>query len=321
MSVYRPKASTGRDPIGKFHGFFRSPQQQLSDRACDNVSRAMSFDPKIRNSPQPLRLPQAKSTTAEKPAVSAPKREGVPSLGARRGQLLRARRRRAVSGTRRGAAVRGGVADDSGRRLKRGGVADDSVGRSVPGEVADDSGFAARRGGVADDSIGRAVTPARPSRAGVKPKKGVPDDSIGRAIRKKGVPDDCIGDSVRDSLVGPVDNPQYVKARDALYAQLESPSYLASAGRSGVGDLIRAKVLQSSVFHKLPTAQQASLAERHEPPRRRRPAPLGRAGRAGARGADGQGRRGQDAHLQPGAAGHPAAELDARGRRRRRRSC
>ncbi len=217
----------------------------------------MSFDPKIRNSPQPLRLPQAKSTTAEKPAVSAP-REKESSLGHAVDSSFEPSTPRGQKYAE-GRAVRGGVADNSGLRRKRGGVADDSVGRAVQGEVADNSGLRLKRGGVADDSIGRAVIARSTVKGGIKPKKGVPDDSIGRTIRKKGVPDDSIGDSVRDSLVGPVDNPQYLKARDALYAQLESPSYLASAGRSAVGDLVRAKVLQSSVFHKLPTAQQASL--------------------------------------------------------------
>jgi hypothetical protein len=135
--------------------------------------------------------------------------------------------------------TRGGVADDSvgtgdnsGARTTRGGVADDSVGtgdpsgaRSTRGGVADDSvgtgsdsGARTRRGGVTDDSVGTNDPSGARTRRG-----GVTDDSVGRS-RRGGVTDDSVG-----VTVGPDTNPADVAAREALYKQIETPSYLTKA--------------------------------------------------------------------------------------------
>jgi hypothetical protein len=125
-----------------------------------------------------------------------------------------------------GRRVRGGVADDSvgtgddsGARTRRGGTTDDSVG------TGDDSGARTRRGGTTDDSVGTGDdSGARTRRGGVTDDSVGGNDPAGARGKRGGVTDDSVG-----VTVGPDTNPADVAAREALYKQIETPSYLTKA--------------------------------------------------------------------------------------------
>ena len=191
----------------------------------------MPIDPKIRTGASPIRLPTTTPSPVVKPQVtplpvqpkgfgasstfdaghpSTIKRDGVPddSVG-----------RRSAAGVvddgvgRRTAA---GVVDDGvGRRLASG-VVDDGVGRRTAAGVVDDGVGRKKAGGVVDDGVGR------------KKAGGVVDDGVGRT-GAKGVIDDGVGQAEVDSLVGRNDTPDSLALRNAIFARLETPSFLKGA--------------------------------------------------------------------------------------------
>ncbi len=92
--------------------------------------------------------------------------------------------------------------------------------RGVGGPAASPPGF------DANSDYGEANRGARTAE-GRRKRGGTDDDSIGRR-KRGGTDDDSIGfgNVVLDSLVGPDNDPSRLALRDALYARLETPSYL-----------------------------------------------------------------------------------------------
>jgi hypothetical protein len=236
---------------------------QVSPSTISAQTRAATTTPSVAKAAVPT-LAAAPAPTGFAAASSFDSATRAPKLAEGVGDLAAGRQ------------VKGGVADDSvgagdlaaGRKTK-GGVADDSVGagdlaagRKTKGGVADDSvgvnDLAAGRktkGGVADDSVGV----NDPSAARTK-KGGVADDSVGvtdpsaARTKKGGVADDTVGfDAVRDSLVGPVNDPAYLKIRNDVYNRLESPSYLS-------GSQPPAPVDQQALGHRLASLLPAQAA-------------------------------------------------------------
>ena len=78
-----------------------------------------------------------------------------------------------------------------------------------------------RRRGTDDDSVGVGANSGR---------RGTDDDSVGLGddAGRRGTDDDSVGfgDVVLDALVGPDADPDRLALRDALYARLETPTYL-----------------------------------------------------------------------------------------------
>ena len=240
----------------------------------------MAIDPKNTGVRLPVSLPVSKpATPATRPETwaSSPPATGFASDSAfdstaRRAALANASEgRKAANGTADDGVGRkqaNGTADDGVGRKKTNGTADDGVGRKTQSGTADDGVGRKQTNGTADDGVGRKQTNGtaddgvgRKGAAGTaddgvgrKGAAGTADDGVGRKT-KTGTADDGVGANlaqIRDGLFA--DTPQAATQRQALYAKLETPSFVKP------GTSVAAQVTKFAAAAGLSAAEQAQVA-------------------------------------------------------------